>query len=318
MDLSIFHSLQEIGNPYAHATDPYVFSGEVQLWRPGVPGATSEWTREQFASYVFPAGSSLALLYIDALAIDPAFVGDDPTFFDMFWSDRLDRPTANDGGYLDGDVVRYRRDGTKEVLIDEATVRSVLGIAPGFPINTEDLAILPNGDLLVTLEGEGDTPANPNFGGNRILVGDVVVIPAARAPNSGYWAYRPAELGAFIANAAGPWSSPILRINGIEIDPNGNGARPNPHLPATTRPDMIFQADYTDFASGSGSVRNHIFSTRANGPGNGAIVRDARTFGYGCSPNAGLPVVALAVPRQSPATNAPVTDAYANATGPTT
>jgi hypothetical protein len=313
-ELHIYHST--LSTNLYNPTDPVVFNEEVQLWRPGIHGSTSEWTTEQSANYVFPLGSATIGNDVDALAIDPAFVGDDPTFFEMYWSERGDMPTANGGGFLDGDVVRYRRDGTKEVLIDEATIRTVLGIAAATAINTDGLAILPGGDLLLSFSDTSLANTNPNFAGSPILDGDVVVIPAARAANSGYWVWREAEFGPCIANALGTPAFTYAELDGLEIDPNGNGARPNPHLPATTRPDILFTVDYTTtLGVPSGWTRNHVFSTRLNGAADGAIVRDARTMGYGVVGGlaSGLIVDALAVPRVNPSTNTPITDVFAQA-----
>jgi hypothetical protein len=308
-EYGLFHSTfsTNLYNP----TDPVVFNEEVQLFRAGRTGNTSEWTTQQASLMVFPTASSTILSDVDALALDPDFAGTEPTFFDMFWSDRVDQPTAVGGPILDGDIVRIRRDCSLEFLIREAEIRSVLGITTA-AFNTDGLAILPNRDLLVSFSDSSLATTSPNFPGGVILNGDVLVIPAARAPNTGYWAYREAEFGTFIGNAIGGPAFGYADLDGIEIDPQGNLTRPNPNQPATTRPDVIFTTDYTVLnGTPSGYRLNHVFSTRSTGGPDGLIIRDARDFGYGVIAGlaAGIRIDALALlPRDTTIT--PITDVF--------
>jgi hypothetical protein len=310
----IYHST--LTNAVATPTDPAILFNEVQLWQAGSSSPSSQWTMEQAAAYVFGAAlwTTNRVWDVDALALDPAFPRGDPTFFDMYWSDREDQPMAVGGGYLNGDVIRYRRDGTKDVLIDEATIRSVLGLGALTAINTDALAILSNGDLLLSFSDTSLATTDPSFGGNPILDGDVVVIPASRTADSGYWAYREAEWAAFIANALGTPSFTYSELDGLEVDPNGSAFRQNPHQAGFQRPDVLFTVDYTTTVGvPPGSRRNHVFSTRVNGAGSGAISKDARTMGYGAwnPPPEGLLVDALAVPARPIANGPPTADAFA-------
>jgi hypothetical protein len=305
----LYHSTRS--NALGSPTDPMVDCREVQLWRPGTGSPISQWTTEQARTWVFPGGATI-LEDVDALAIDPSYTGNEPTFFEMFWSDRADQPTALWGPFLDGDVVRYRRDGTRQVLIDEATIIAVLGITAG-NLNTDGLAILPNGALLLSFSDTTlPTAAGSLFGGANILDGDVVLIPPARMPMTGYWVYRESEWSIYVNNAVGAGWVPT-ELDGLEVDRNGVPMRPNPWRAGTTRPDVLFAVDYPAVAgTPSGWRRNHVFSTRFNGVADGTIVRDARTFGYGAwnPPPEGILLDGLALPRMAPSFGPHTVDAF--------
>jgi len=296
-------------------TDPVVFNEEVQLWPGRGEAPVADQTQQQQASPFFAERSTLVLNDIDALALRPDFVGDDPTFFDFYWSDRVDQNSER-GLVRDGDIVRVRPDCTIERLVSEALVILVAGLTSG-TADVDALAIMPNGDLLISFSDASMTTTAPNFQGQPILDGDVIVIPASRAAQSAYWVYREAEVPGIISRALGEPSFSLTELDGLELDPLGDPRRPNPHLAGTTRPDVLFTADFISLAGGpSGFRTNHVFSTRTGPRGDGVVIRDARLAGYAAAGglSGGIQIDALALAPMG-VRPAPVTDSFVQPNG---
>jgi hypothetical protein len=296
-------------------TDPVVFNEEVQLWPGRGDAPIADQNQQQQASPLFPERSAQVLNDVDALALRPDFVGDDPTFFDFYWSDRVDLIVER-GTIRDGDVVRVRPDCSIERLLAEPLVISVAGLTSG-TADVDGLAILPSGDLLISFSDTSMSTNAPNFQGQPILDGDVIVIPASRAPQSAYWVYREAEIPGMISRALGEPPFALTELDGLEIDPLGELRRPNPYPGGTTRPDILFTADFTGTAGGpSGFRTNHVFSTRSGPRGDGVVVRDARIGGYAATGGlaGGVQIDALALAPMG-VRPAPVTDSFVQPNG---
>jgi hypothetical protein len=167
-----------------------------------------------------------------------------------------------------------------------------------WPPDIDALAILPGRGYAISLSASVAS-TNPHLA-PAIDGRDVLLIPEVFAFDSGRRLWRGDELET-ITNVLG---YQLGNCGSIEIDPRGNPARPNPNLPGTTRPDLLFTRDVdTPFS--------HVFSTRSAGSKDGVLVRHRATYGYGTAK--AVPDALAVLPGVSPP---PTMDARATLRGP--